>query len=295
MREVSLDEKEGELPIFTFLNYGDTRAGKTEFGATFPRPYIIADATEHGHETIRRMNRDKWFERDVPPRVVLIENMNDYGKAIEAVKPLIAARQVLTIVNDAFSFYCDFFLNGIVAAQSKPDMRQAYGQLGMHLRDVRVKTHSLGVNSMWCCLAKHPEADDPKGRPMIPGQQGDKFAAGVDFLVYSRAEPVKEGGKVSHYRHYVHTRQYGPYICGNRLGAIADMLPDPFEGTYADFITHLGYDADAIRAALPKITRPMAIAATTAPAPAAKPAAIAVKPVPVPVKTVPIKPAVTNG
>lgn len=295
MREVSLDEAEGELPVFTFLNYGDTRAGKTQLLSTFPRPYIIADATEHGHDTIKRMDRSLWFEEDVKPIVVLIESMNEFGKALEAVKPLIATKQVLTIGIDAFSFYCDFYLNGIVQAQQKPDMRQAYGALGMHLRDVRVRTHSMGVNVVWNCLARHPEADDPKGRPMIPGQQADKFAAGVDFLVYSRAEPIKEGGKVVASRHEVRTRPYGQYIAGNRLGASAELLPDPFTGTYADLITHLGYDPELIRQKLPKITGPrkLALGSTVVPV-AAKPAAVPVKTIPVKPASVPVtKPAIT--
>lgn len=266
MREISFDSEPETLPPrFTVLNYGDTRTGKTEFAATWPRPLIIADAAERGYETIRRMDREKWFEPDHKPLIWAVDNQADLTNMLLKADPLIANGQIWTLVFDAFSFYCDFYLNAIVLAQTKLDMRRAYGDLGMHLRNARVQVHNRGTNVLWNCLSKHPEKDDETGRvqpggPLIPGQQGDKFAAGVDLLVHSRLEPIKEGATLVGDRHEIRTRAYkGGYPAGNRLGMMADMLPDPFVGgTYAELITALGYDADGLRAAL-KVKKPFAV------------------------------------
>lgn len=269
MRTVSLDDEPSAVLAHTFVVYGDTRTGKTEFGATFPRPIIIGDSVEGGYKTIKNMDRSKWFEEDVKPEIRVVENMNDLAMLLPQVRQMIAAHRVYTIVFDAWSFYADFFLTKIKAAKPDIDNRQAYGALGDHLNKMRVDYHALGVNVVWACLAKHPDEDDKKGRPLIPGKSADKFAAGVDFLLYSRINQLKKDGKqIDEYE--IRTKQYGPYIVGNREGIHAANLVDPFTaGTYAEFIRSLGYDPEAIRAAMPK---PGAIAAAPA-----KPAAPPVK------------------
>lgn len=258
MREISLDDIDSVLPPrLTVMNYGDTRTGKTEFAATWPRPLIIGDCAERGYETIKRMDRTKWFEPDRKPIVWAVDNQADVTNMLAKADPLIASGEIWTVVFDAFSFYCDFYLNALVLAQTKNDMRRAYGDLGLHLRNVRVQVHNRGTNVLWNCLAKHPEKDDETGRvlaggPLIPGQQGDKFAAGVDLLVHSRLEPIKDGATVVGDRHEIRTKLYkSGYPAGHRLGTMSDRLPDPFVGgTYAELITELGYDPDALRAAL---------------------------------------------
>jgi hypothetical protein len=265
MRDIALDEKPTALPRHTFLVYGDTRTGKTVFGATLPRPLIIADVTEGGYQSIRNMDRSQWFEPDVEPIIKGVENMNDLAQLSPVIDDLVARNRVMSIVFDAFTFYTDFFLNKLIqnqaAAGKAPDNRAAYGSLGLHLREVRTSLHLKGTNVLWSCLAKHPETDDPKGRPLIPGQQSDKFAAGVDFLWHSRVEQKREGGKIVNTEYQLRTKQFGSYIAGNRLGVNADALPDPFVGTYADLITYLGYDVEAIRGAMPAIKPATAVAA----------------------------------
>lgn len=267
MRDISLNEAPTAMPRYTILNYGDTRTGKTYFGATMPRPFIIADAVESGYETIRKMNREDWFEPNVEPIIVAIENMSDVAQLMPRIDALIASGRIYSIVFDAFSFYTDLYLNGLITAQAKPDMRQAYGQLGIHLRQVRTNIHSRRVSVMWNCLAKHPDQDDPKGRPLIPGQSSDKFSAGVDFLVHSQTEQIREGGKIVGFEHRIRTRAFGSYIVGNRLGATADDLPDPFVGTYTNFLAALGHDLQKIRAVMPKPVAVGTAPATVAPKP----------------------------
>src|SRR5690606_4553704 len=227
MRELTLDTP-STLPRMSILNYGDTRTGKTTFGGSFPRVLVIADTTENGWKSVFTMGEGNWFEPDVPPIVWGIDQMNDLVHMYQKMDPLIASGRVCTILFDAFSFYCDFFLAAIIRMQSKLDQRAAYGDLGRHLREVRVQLQQRGATVVYNCLAKHPDQDDPKGRPLIPGQQADKFAAGVDMLLYSRIEVVNKQE-----RREIRTRQYGGYIAGHREGINADRLPDPFVGRYA--------------------------------------------------------------
>ena len=274
MRELTLDTPD-TLTQITVTNYGDTRTGKSVFAATFPRPLIIGDTIERGWKSVLTMPDAMRFEPDVEPIVWGVEAMNDLSKMYGQMDALIASGRISSISFDAFSFYCDFFLSNIVRLQTKPDQRGAFGDLGRHLREVYTQLQQRRVNVIWNCLAKHPDIDDKgvlvaKGRPMIPGQQADKFSAGVDFLFYSRVETIN---KVDHYR--IHTRNYGNYLAGHREGINADRLPDPFTGSYSDLITHLGYDADAIRAALPKLNgsaKPLNGGKPAVVAPVAKPA-----------------------
>lgn len=273
MRDIAIDNKPGQLPVNTFVVYGNTRTGKTEWGATFPRPCVIADITEGGFSTIQNMDRGLFFEEEYPPIIKGVEGMGDVAGLTPWLRAEIARKRILTIVFDAFTFYTDFYLAKLIALQTAAgkavDNRQAYGALGIHLREVRSNLHSLGVNVVWNCLAKHPDTDDPTGKPLIPGQQADKFAAGVDFLFHTRIEQTREGGNVVD-NFEIRTRQFGKYIAGNRLGAKAANLPDPFQGTYSQLLEYLGYDLAQVRAAMPKVVAPAPATTVAAPAGATK-------------------------
>jgi hypothetical protein len=253
VREINLDQPADVMPCNTFLTFGDSRSGKTTWAASFPRPVFFSDVSEGGWDSIANMPDDQLFEPGVKPLVWGIEEMDDMLKARAKVAPLIAAGRVKTIVIDSLSFYSDLFLNFLVGAQTKKDVRAAYGDLGNHLRDLRVKIHALGVNVVWLCLAKHPGDDVPTGRPLIPGQQGDKFMAGVHYIFYSRTSQEKRGTEQGPTVFEMRTRKYNNYIAGNRLGGLAANLPDPLIGNYETLITQLGFDADLIRGGLPSI------------------------------------------
>jgi hypothetical protein len=266
VREINLDQPADVMPVNTFLVYGDSRTGKTTWAASFPRPVFFSDVSEGGWDSIANMDDDQLFEPGVKPLVWGIEQMDDMVTARNKVTPLIASGRIKTIVVDSLSFYSDLFLNFLVGAQTKKDMRSAYGDLGNHLRDLRVKTHQLGVNVVWLCLAKHPGDDVPTGRPLIPGQQGDKFMAGVHYIFHSRIHQDKVGQTLSAPVFEMRTQKWGGYIAGNRLGVIAANLPDPLIGNYETLITQLGFDADTIRKSLPDLA-----AATKAATVVAKP------------------------
>ena len=283
MREISIDEKPNAFPVFSFLPYGVTRSGKTHWAATMPRPLIIADISESGYKTILNMDRSMWFEPDVEPIVIGIDAMNDIAQLMQPggrVDMLINSGRIKSLVFDAFTYYCDFFLAHLTRIDTKNDNRKIYGDLGKHLREVRTICGTKGINQAYCCLEEPPDTEaGTKGLPQIPGGQKGKFAGGVDFLWHATFRNVIEKGAVVGAVREMRTKPDGPWIAGNRLGMNADVLPDPFIGTYSDLLAVLGYDVDALRATLkpiksivvPKMVT-VAPAAPTPPVIAAKPA-----------------------
>lgn len=275
MREIELDAPASKLPVFSVMLYGPTRTGKTHFAATWPRPYIYADVAESGYKTITTMDRSTWFEPDVKPIVVGIDKMNDIAADRERLKRMIDAGLVLTVVHDAFSFYCDFFLAQLQKLNPTKDNRQVYGDLGKHLREVRQSFGVLGTNTIWNCLESPPSTDDPVGKPLIPGKEAGKFAAGVDFLWHTRIEQKRQEGKIVEEIHERRTRSHHGFLCGHRLGAQADLLPDPFVGSYSDLLAYLEYDVELLRASLKQYDAAKAkqLMSTAAAAPVAPPVA----------------------
>jgi hypothetical protein len=281
MREISLEQPANVMPKNTFLVYGDSRSGKTTWAATFPRPLFLSDVTEGGWDSIANMDDEQLFEPGVKPIVWGIEQMADMAVARGKAVPLIASGRIQTIVVDSLTFYTDLYLNFLIGMQTKKDMRAAYGDLGNHLRDLRVQTHALPVNVVWLCLTKHPDDDNPIGGPMIPGQQASKFMAGCHYVFHSRVHQEKRGQELLPPVFEMRTRKYLNYIAGNRLGGRANDLADPLVGDYGTLLQYLGYDPDEIRQSLPKIgapapARPAVAAGTPAKPPvvaAARPAA----------------------
>jgi AAA domain len=276
MKEIDLKALSASTtPANTFLIYGDTRTGKTTFAGTFPRPLIFADVSEKGYESLTEENWNEsvtpLFEPGVRPIVWGIEKQSDMAECVARAEPLVKAGRVKSIFTDSLSFYADLYMNFVLMKQDKRDTRGAYGELGIHLRNLRISVHGLGCNVGWLCLAKHPEREDGKlveaGGPLIPGQQAAKFAAGVDFILHTRLETAQpsQPGKFQ-----IRTKRYMDYIAGNRLGGRANLLPDPFTGNYAALMQHLGYDVDAIRKALPPIVGNGAVH-TAAPRPVTPP------------------------
>lgn len=280
MRDISLNEPPSKLPVFSWLLYGPTRSGKTHWAAGLPRPLIIADIAESGWKTVKSMDRSMWFEPDHEPIVIGIDQMNDVAKLCETggrIDQLIANGKVRSIVFDAFTYYADYFLAHLFRVQTKPDNRAAYGDLGKHLREVRTIIGNKGINVAYCCLEKPSDQDDPKGGPQIPGNQAGKFAGGVDFLWHATYRQIIEAGKVVGSSHEMHTRQHGTFIAGHRLGIDADLLPNPFTGTYSELLTCLGYDVELLRKSI--ATRVVVPTARPVVAPVARPTAPVARPI----------------
>lgn len=217
-----IDLSQGNTRRITVLSYGSMRSGKTRFAATFPRPLFLADATESGWTTITNMEKSALFEPDRMPEVWAIDKATDMMQAIKDAEDAIEKGKFQTIVVDSLTFYSDLYFNTLDAlAQGRGDPRSLYQKLAQHLRDLRIKVHSLPVNVVWLCLCKEPGDDNPIGGPMLSGQNAQKFAAGCDYVLYHRSHQRSPAAPLTW---EVRTRKYGNYQAGGRDEG---RLPDP--------------------------------------------------------------------
>jgi hypothetical protein len=263
MRIINLDVPTGEklkAPRFTFCMYGPTGSSKTTTAASFPRPVFLSETSESGYESLRGISDEFLFESGVKPIVIGIEKMNDMALAREALTPHILSGMVQTVVIDSLTFYADLYLNYLFAihAASNGANLKAYGALGQHLRDLRVKWHQMGCNVVSLCLAQDPDEDRPNGLPSIPGKEAGKFGASCDFLFYMRHDRFKQGQTyVENFE--LHSKPYGKYVARARRAVGMPDLPSPLVNyDYSGLINVLGYDLEATKAALPPYKDPTA-------------------------------------
>lgn len=266
MRLIDLTSQRDEnvatrAPRYTFCAYGPTGSGKTTLAGSFPRPVFLSETSESGYESLRGIAASALFEPDVEPIVLGIERMNDMTLAREALIPHIQSGMVQTVVIDSLTFYADLFLNYLFAvyAASGPSANlKAYGDLGRHLRDLRVRWHQLGCNVVSLCLPQDPNEDQPNGLPLIPGREANKFGASCDFLLYLQHERTKQGNDYAD-RYYVHSKPFGKYVARARRAVGMPELQTPLVNTsYSDLISRLGYSPEATRAAMPTYVDPRA-------------------------------------
>jgi hypothetical protein len=213
----------------TVLTYGSPRSGKTRFAASFPRPAFLSDASEGGWTTMEHLDDSFFYEPDRPPEVFKINLAQDVMITLQRLAPRIASGEICTVVFDSLTFYSDAFLNHLykMAPVGKPINKfEIYGGLGKHLNDLRIQVHQLQCNIVWICLARHPEADSPTGKPLLTGQSAEKFPAGCDLISYQRVfEEKDEQGPYSQYE--IRTAPWGNYMAGGRFeGKLPDPLPE---------------------------------------------------------------------
>lgn len=254
MREIDLDISAPKRRV-TVMSYGASRAGKTRFAATFPRPLFLSDNSEGGWETIRNMNPDDRYEPDVVPRVWAMEKPEDMVKAVMNIDAMCRGPlklngktykpgDVRTVVIDSLTFYGDSFLTHLT--RTNKDMRLVYQTLNAHLREVMVRVHELPVNVVWICLEKAPDEENPTmGGILIPGQTKDKAPARCDYWFYHRS--VQKGPNLEW---EVRTKKFGVWPAGGRdEGALPDPLPSASYRVMAEALGLITSEAGAYSAA----------------------------------------------
>jgi len=215
--------KPGKIKRITALSYGMSRAGKTRFAGSWPRPLFLSDATESGWTTLSNMDRNVLFEPERSPVVWSIEKAADMMQAVHEAEPLIKRGEIHTVVVDSLTFYADLFFNTLDAAGgNRADGRQLYQKLGQHLKNLREQVHLLGSNVVWLALEKPPGEDTPVGGPMLSGQNAAKFAAGCDYVFYHRS--FQAPGANTALQFEIRTRKYQNYQAGGRDEG---RIPDP--------------------------------------------------------------------
>lgn len=230
------------------LSVGHTRSGKTRFAATWPRPLVLADVTEEGWTTIETMDPSLYYEPDVVPMVWGIETVADFHKGVEDARNLVAQGKIKTIIVSSLTFLADLQLNTIINNFGPGDNYKIYGQLGVDLRNWRVKVGGLNCHVIWETLIQSPDKEHPIPRLAIPGAQGAKFGAGCSYILeFTRS--VDANGVATH---AILTRSM---IAGGRdSGALPPVLPVP---TYRGLVACL----QQRKAAENVITDPAAIQA----------------------------------
>lgn len=260
MRVIDISKPE-KLHRITVLSYGASRSGKTRFAGTWPRPLFLSDATESGWTTLSNMDPAARHEADRAPQVWAVEKASDMLACIKDAEPLIKRGDVQTVVVDSLTFYQDLFLNHVErVAGGRVDLRQLYGKLASHLKELREQVHLLGTNVVWLALAKDPGEDQPVGGPMLTGQNAAKFSAGCDYVFYHRSFQPSPSAAVSW---EIRTRKFLNYAAGGRDEG---LLPDPLgylsvgENNTEQFVTDCTYrtvaEALGITPAVPAAASP---------------------------------------
>jgi hypothetical protein len=215
--------KPGKIQRVTALSYGMSRAGKTRFAGSWPRPLFLSDATESGWTTLGNMDQNVLFEQGRSPIVWAIDKAADMMQAVHDAEPLIKRGDVRTVVVDSLTFYADLFFNTLDAsAGHRADARQLYQKLGQHLKNLREVIHLLGCNVVWLALEKPPGEDTPVGGPMLSGQNAAKFSAGCDYVFYHRSFQAQPNTPL---QWEIRTKKYQNYQAGGRdEGRLSDPL-----------------------------------------------------------------------
>jgi len=260
----------GKIQRITVLSYGQSRAGKTRFAGSWPRPLFLSDATESGWTTLSNMDHNARFEPERAPVVWAIEKAADMMQAVHDAEPMVKRGEIHTIVIDSLTFYADLFFNTLDAAGgNRADGRQLYQKLGQHLKNLREQVHLLGSNVVWLALEKPPGEDTPIGGPMLSGQNAAKFAAGCDYVFYHRSFQSQPNQPL---QFEIRTRKYQHYQAGGRDEG---RLPDPLgymqavEGGNDIFVPDCTYRTLAEALGILPIVDGASIAPATAPVVAA--------------------------
>ena len=284
-------QSRGYRPI-TFFSYGPFRGGKTQFGATFPRPVFLSPRSEKGWETIENMDPALFYEPTVTPEVWEIENRQDAAQAVADLKAAAKAMpgRYLSVMLDSATYYADMYFSALrMGSGPTPDTRALYGDLYQHMLWLMIELHGLGLNVGWMALDDPPDADRAVGGPLLVGASGKKLPGACDYVFYHECLPPKEGAKDPRHVYQVRTKAFyrggRPYALGGRDGG---ALPDPMESlTYRDLVGYLGIGAAPAYVEPPpaRMTSNAAPPAAPRPAPAAAPrpaAAPTARPAPAP-------------
>lgn len=242
--------KNRRLTQLTAMLVGDSRAGKTHFAATWPRPLFLMDASEHGWTTIQYMNPDDWYEPNREPYIIGIEEPKDLTSCLVGLReqadgkpvsikdwPLPPGRdEVGTVVIDSLTFYADAFFSHLevqAAGSGKPvDTRKLYGDLHSHLRYLMIQVHKLPYHVIWTALPKEGDVGAMSGA-LIAGQTATKAPARCDLWLYCNKSESRQDGQTQ-IDYEVHTQNYRGMKAGHRFG---DRLPptmEPFFDAFED-------------------------------------------------------------
>lgn len=232
------------LDRITVMGYGPSGSGKTHFLATFPRPYILADAVEGGWKTVKWMDRSLWYEPDVEPEVWPIKSPEDVVEHLKLLNIRVRNKpgDILTLGVDSLTFIADLYyarIKKLIEGQAKENKSgkvnkfEVWEQLAGYLRNIMEQAHAIpGINVVWLALEREPAESGQDGGISLGGQMKGKLPAAVDIWGYMRA--VAAGDDL---KHEMHLRRFGAFPARHRFGTL--LPPFIVEPTYRRLMEHL--------------------------------------------------------
>jgi hypothetical protein len=240
-----IDIKQGPTHL-TCMVVGDSRAGKTRFAGTWPRPIFLADASEHGWTTLGSLGPDDLYEADREPKVVGIETPQDMVLALKALQTQASGAKVAidewplaqgkwecgTVVIDSLTFYADAYFSALEAenAGGKNDKRAWYGELASHLRYLMIQFHRLPYHIVWTSLSSTNDDSQLRGA-LIAGSTAAKAPARCDLWLYldKYSEKVKgeDNRRETQIVYEAHTQNYAGNKAGHRFGTRLPPIIEP--------------------------------------------------------------------
>jgi hypothetical protein len=253
MKVIDVRSRKGPEQL-TCMVTGHSRAGKTHFASTWPRPIFLCDASEHGYTTLAHVPEKMLYEEGRPPYAIAIENVQDMAQCVialqqqaQGLKPTLKGWpvpqgqwEIGTVVIDSLTFYADAYFSALEAqtAGQKVDKRQLYGELGSHLRYFMIEFHKLPYHVVWTALASLNEDSQLRGA-MVSGRTAATAPARCDLWCYADKveERAAKGDREAIYRYDMHTQNYLGNKAGHRFG---DQLPPVIDPEYGVIEESLG-------------------------------------------------------
>lgn len=198
------------------ITYGVSRAGKSVFGATFPKPAIIVSLREGGYMSIQTMEPALRYEPKVKPLIYAVSTIRETAAYYKEILALVHKGKVQTIVIE-LSFYSDDVVQSMTTAEEKNAWAK-YKTLEDHLKWLDASAKATGARIHYNALAADPgdlASKTPAGILIAGKATGKKLPASTDFSGYLRAED--RGNNVID--RVLHLSPYGAYPAGHRYGA----------------------------------------------------------------------------
>ena len=186
--------------IRSSLTFGFSRAGKTVFTATWPAPAWIGSAREDGYESLRYMDRDLLYDRNVMPDVYTVSSISDIrGHLDRDILPKVRTGKIRSIILEISTYSDD------VVSSTKRQLKKGgsdkengwaiYGTLEEHvmLLDEEMKKYPH-LHVVYNALATPPTAKVPGGIVIAGRKLPEKLPPMCQLVGYLRQEEAN--GKV---------------------------------------------------------------------------------------------------
>ena len=207
--------------IRSSLTFGFSRAGKTVFNATWPRPAWIGSAREDGYESLRYMDRSLLYDPHVIPDVYTVSSIAEIrGHLDRDILPKVRTGAIRSIILEISTYRDDVVVSTKRLmkgdANSKENGWAIYGTLEEHvmLLDAELKKYPH-LHVAYNALATPPTDKVPGGIVIAGRKLPEKLPPMCQLVGYLRQEEFQ--GKVDR---VLHLSAYGGWSPGHRFGAL---------------------------------------------------------------------------